>query len=531
MKLLKIGSSQSCDIVLHSNYVSSLHAEMILMDNGDIILVDKGSTNGTVVGNKKIDPNRETKVRRGDYVSFGNVDLVWDRVPTLPKNTQWKQILNIGSNFRNDIVVNSGVVSRFHCALKIDKNGKVFIVDNNSTNGTQINGERIQPNKPYRVKKGDNVMCGSEDITDQIAAYIKSSFPAWAAWLGGILAVAAVCVGVYFAIPNIIGKSSVIDSRSGKPMPPITQQNARDAVVYVRARFHYEVTVDDNILNSDHKGLLTLVSDDTLYQATAFFIDEKGRMATNRHVAVPWAEEYRKEGVTEELISDYKKFINESLGVSSIDVLMTFAQDQAIKQLQRSELGQAIIDESTSFSDVMAKIEIIRHSKVVISGEISDITVGYAGKFYNFEDDFDRCHVLAESGTKDQDIAILELNNKVTPDHILSWFSMNNVFEDNLVPQQDELTVVGYPFGIEWNQSQQTKSLEPNIKKTRCSKQPDKYEFEFQESSIGGSSGSPIFNEKGQLVGILSSGIRSQTISMAVQAKFLKKLYIDSDLK
>lgn len=38
MKIIKIGSSQSCDIVLDSNYVSSLHAEMTILDDGQIIL-------------------------------------------------------------------------------------------------------------------------------------------------------------------------------------------------------------------------------------------------------------------------------------------------------------------------------------------------------------------------------------------------------------------------------------------------------------------------------------------------------------
>ena len=504
------------------------------MDNGDIILVDKNSTNGTTIGNKKIDPNREMKVRRGDYVRFGDTDLVWDRVPSLPKNTQWKQIINIGSNFRNDLVINSGVVSRFHCSLKIDNSGKAFIVDNESTNGTQLNGERIQPNKPYRVKKGDNVMCGSEDITDQIASYVKSSIPAWAAWLGGILAVAAVCVGVYFAITKFTGngdEEGTLIGANGKPLPTITVQNAREAVVYVRAKFHYEVSVENNILNSEHKSLLIKETEHIPYQATAFFVDTLGRMATNRHVAVPWEEEYREEGLTETLISEYKKFINESLQVSSIDVLMTFSPGDAIKQLNKSKLGQAIIEESEGFDDVMAKIETIRNSKVVIGGKVDDITVGYAGKYYNYEDDFQRCHVLAESGTKDQDIAILELNDKVTPKNIRAVFWIDNIFEDTLEPQKDDLNLVCYPLGIDWNQSEETKSLEPSNKSTRCSKVPEHNVFEFQDNNINGSSGSPLFNAKGQLVGVLYSGVKGQTISKAVQAKWLKELYVKSGLK
>ena len=75
MKLIRIGSSSSCDIVLHSEFVSGHHAEMILLDNGEIILEDKNSTNGTFVGNKRISPNKEVTVRRGDYIRFADVEL------------------------------------------------------------------------------------------------------------------------------------------------------------------------------------------------------------------------------------------------------------------------------------------------------------------------------------------------------------------------------------------------------------------------------------------------------------------------
>ena len=72
MKIIKIGSSQSCDIVLDSNYVSSLHAEMTILDDGQIILEDKNSKNGTMVGNKRIEPGKEVNVQRGDRITIAD---------------------------------------------------------------------------------------------------------------------------------------------------------------------------------------------------------------------------------------------------------------------------------------------------------------------------------------------------------------------------------------------------------------------------------------------------------------------------
>ena len=81
MKLIKIGSSQSCDIVLNSKYVSSLHDELTVLDDGKIILEDKNSRNGTTVGNKKVEPDQAITIQRGDKVMFADEPLVWARVP------------------------------------------------------------------------------------------------------------------------------------------------------------------------------------------------------------------------------------------------------------------------------------------------------------------------------------------------------------------------------------------------------------------------------------------------------------------
>ena len=42
MKLIRIGSSPTSDLQLTSSYVSSTHAEITLLDGGDIILEDAG---------------------------------------------------------------------------------------------------------------------------------------------------------------------------------------------------------------------------------------------------------------------------------------------------------------------------------------------------------------------------------------------------------------------------------------------------------------------------------------------------------
>lgn len=528
MKLVKIGSSPSCDIVLNSEFVSAHHADITVLDNGDIILEDKNSKNHTFVGTKKIDSNHEVQIKRGDYVRFADTELVWGRIPQPDNNSKYKQVINIGSNYRNDVVLNSGTVSRYHATIKIAKNGKAYILDNESKNGTQVNGVRI--NGLTRIKRGDNIMCGGEDITEQIKAFLPSAVPVWAWILGGVGAVAAVVALIWGLLPLISGTDK------------IAPEQVRPTVVYVRAAYVYELTIEDNPFTGKQKELLVKEiknSDDEpfRYQATAFYIDNEGRMATNRHVAIPWDEAYRDEGDTEQLRKMYKSWLLRALDITDFQLLLDAGKVAAIKTLQQSQLGRAILDNCNNFDEVKVMLNIIRNSKVLISGKLVYVTVGFPGKNYTHEDEFKRCYVLSESGDREIDLAILQMNDKKTPDDIVNGKLSNgkeikilNPLEcvaENLVPLKDNFCVIGYPLGLSWGLDDKSHALEPSIRSTQCAKEPSKYTFEFDSNSYGGSSGSPLFNNKGQLVGVLSSGFAGTTVTYAVHAKYLKKMYED----
>lgn len=50
-------------------------------------------------------------------------------------------------------------VSREHLFFKLDGD-RVVIVDNNSANGTKLNGEWLKANEPYPVRHGDELILG-----------------------------------------------------------------------------------------------------------------------------------------------------------------------------------------------------------------------------------------------------------------------------------------------------------------------------------------------------------------------------------
>ncbi|MDR1594876.1 MAG: CD225/dispanin family protein [Prevotellaceae bacterium] len=54
------------------------------------------------------------------------------------------KVVTIGRNPGNNVVINDPLVGRNHCQIIQDDYGKFSLVDNNSTNGTFVNGQRRQ---------------------------------------------------------------------------------------------------------------------------------------------------------------------------------------------------------------------------------------------------------------------------------------------------------------------------------------------------------------------------------------------------
>ncbi|AEW19889.1 FHA domain-containing protein [Tannerella forsythia] len=79
-------------------------------------------------------------------------------------------IIRIGKANDNDFVVNDVHVSRYHARLIRDENGRLFIEDTDSANGTYVNGDRVIKK---RVTPSDVIMLGDHYVLE-IQAVLKS---------------------------------------------------------------------------------------------------------------------------------------------------------------------------------------------------------------------------------------------------------------------------------------------------------------------------------------------------------------------
>ena len=58
-----------------------------------------------------------------------------------------------------DVCLEDISVSRIHARV-VKEEEKVYIEDLNSTNGTLINGQRLQPYEKRKLEEGDEIKCG-----------------------------------------------------------------------------------------------------------------------------------------------------------------------------------------------------------------------------------------------------------------------------------------------------------------------------------------------------------------------------------
>ncbi len=86
MKVITIGRSGECSVVVNDVKVSRVHAQLVQSDNGNISVVDLGSTNGTMVNGKRI--VGEMRLNPGDELRVGDTVLPWQKyIATMPSQT------------------------------------------------------------------------------------------------------------------------------------------------------------------------------------------------------------------------------------------------------------------------------------------------------------------------------------------------------------------------------------------------------------------------------------------------------------
>ncbi|MBR1521038.1 MAG: FHA domain-containing protein [Bacteroidaceae bacterium] len=536
MRLLKIGRDMSCDIVLHSENVSALHAELTLMNNGDILLEDKGSRNGTFIQNQAIRPGAQVNVRRGDAIRFGDVELQWGQVPLPEDNSAYKAIYGIGSHFNNDIQVSGGTVSRYHATIKVGRDGKVYIIDH-SKNGTTVDGMKITPHTPYRIKKTSAVVCGGVPVN------LRTTPVQWPTSVWKPILIAAACAVLLAGIGW--GVKKLIDGRGGGELTD-GELYARynHSVVMLVGIYHYNITMGDldldnlntisqqlgllkegyyfpskvilfrdkssggiNTLNASgasSKEIIEAFNHDGnigLYSATGFFISDNGQLITNLHVVKPWLFEPEAK-----LLEEYKSQLTYKL----------------------SKFSEMLISNSIPLG-LSAYI-----SQLKVEGELDYIALIPQGDIFDVDNTI-KCKVLSAGNDPNKDIALIQTVSKRMPASDCTYLNMTDSIEtdDESLTVGQHVYTIGFPAGMGLQNRKNEEGIQVYAQGGDITQQNGEYEFSYNAATTGGASGSPVFNKYGMLIGVHHAGASqslTQGYNYGIKAKYVKEL-LDSPHK
>ncbi len=199
--IVTIGRAPDNLLCLSDDLTVSRHHAQIALGNGTYLLTDVGSSDGTYLNSQRIQTYTPHPLKDGDQILIGSVCqftfkateaivsqqasaealplnpnlppiekttvLPFDSLPypdigtSQRMNLRGRDILNIGRDPTNDMVIDHPAASRFHSQIKLEQ-GSYTLYDLNSTNGTFLNGELISGS--HALKVGDTIRIGPTQL-------------------------------------------------------------------------------------------------------------------------------------------------------------------------------------------------------------------------------------------------------------------------------------------------------------------------------------------------------------------------------
>ena len=147
-------------------------------------------------------------------------------------------------------------------------------------------------------------------------------------------------------------------------------------------------------------------------------------------------------------------------------------------------------------------------------------------------DDYLECNHLisGENGDNvdEKDVAIIQLRNK-SKDVPENAFIFNIPEKDVLgheMPKDRKVTLIGFNRGTGYQNLEKQDGLHPQMSPGELNNLSEEYRVGYSIPTRGGSSGSPVVNEKGQLVAIHNSSVGEDVdFRFGIRPKYLKELF------
>ena len=393
--------------------------------------------------------------------------------------------ITIGRAKENDIVIDdiTRIVSNNHAFIEIEEN-EIYITDT-STNGTFVNGKKLEVNKRIKIKFGAKVHFANKILLDWNLIPEPKPIPSNKIKRTIIFSVIAITIFIisilYITFKGNEKKEIVFNTQE-------LYNKYNSAVVLVYQEFYYTIQVNNKTvlyIGLDEENKMVYNNEigkmhPIKITGTGFFISHSGQIITNRHVAEPWnSENETKNNIrSSQIFNEVNTYINSNTSntvAPKIQGLSTF-------------IGIALNNSSLS-------------------------------KNHGFME----CRFIKSHEIRDIDLALLQLRSENLPPKS-TFIEINSIPHDSVYKIGSKAVIIGFPGGFDLQERQNSAILVNAITNEGTINQSvSSFHVMYQTPSLHGASGSPVFNDKGNLIAInYASG--DINYNYGILAKFIKDL-------
>lgn len=337
--------------------------------------------------------------------------------------------------------------------------------------------------------------------------------------------------------------SLIFSSCSNKPEDPqALYEKYRSSVVLIKNQYYYSLTFDNGMrlfFTLNEKGAAPeiyetegeAVKHASIAFGTGFFVGRDGKIATNRHVVNPLNQGMDAAGYIAQKIAGFKQILGGKIEekIAEQNKLRNYFDTNysSLDENSISELKQAYTNLETQIIEMKGLLNNINYNpdNTTIQVHVVDIGVAYDNTYVTSLQDFKSCVVVKQSGDEAVDLAIIQLKDKRTPEHITAFVPMEsfNDRENAETAINDDVFMIGYNYGLELAVTKE--GIKSQFTAGKITQEPDDNRMLYSIPTLPGSSGSPIIDKWGRLVAVNFAKISdTQSFSFGIPKERLVEL-------